>query len=176
MGRLLNLFRFAFWLCFIALTGLALSPAPYLPPLDIFNWLDKAQHAIGYGALMLTAILSYPNISKLHLAALLGLHGCLIEVLQYFSGYRFGDWQDAAADGVGVLLGWVLGTMAQSLLSSKFESMSGLSNQASLQTSTYASTDQAQAKTLEGYQKAGATASSSSRPIATANASSKEKN
>ena len=34
--------------------------------------------------------------------------GVLIEVLQYLSGYRFGDWQDAVADGVGVLLGLVL--------------------------------------------------------------------
>ena len=31
--------------------------------------------------------------------------GVLIEVLQYFSGYRYGDWQDAVADGVGVLVG-----------------------------------------------------------------------
>jgi len=32
----------------------------------------------------------------------------LVEVLQYFTGYRFGDWQDALADGVGVLVGLVL--------------------------------------------------------------------
>jgi VanZ family protein len=39
---------------------------------------------------------------------LLIAHGVLIEVLQYFTGYRFGDWQDAVADGVGVLVGLVL--------------------------------------------------------------------
>ena len=105
MDRLLKLFRALFWLCFIALTGLALSPATYLPPMDIFNWWDKAQHAVGYGTLMVTALFAYPNTSKLRLESFLGLHGCLIELLQYFSGYRFGDWQDAAADGVGVLLG-----------------------------------------------------------------------
>jgi VanZ family protein len=97
--------------------------------LDIFNWWDKAQHAIGYGTLMVTALLAYPNTSKLRLAALLGLHGCLIEVLQSFSGYRFGDWQDATADGVGVLLGWVLVSMVQSLFFSKFEDMRGRSDQ-----------------------------------------------
>jgi VanZ family protein len=32
-------------------------------------------------------------------------HGVLIEVLQYYGGYRFGDWQDAVAAGVGVLVG-----------------------------------------------------------------------
>ena len=128
MGRLLKLFRVVFWSCFITLTGLALSPAPYLPPLDIFNWWDKAQHAIGYGSLMVTALLAYPKTSKLRLAALLGLHGCLIEFLQYLSGYRFGDWQDAAADGVGVLLGLVLGSMVQSLIFSKLEGKSGLTD------------------------------------------------
>lgn len=39
------------------------------------------------------------------MAALLFIHGCLIEVLQYFSGYRYGDWQDALTDGLGVTLG-----------------------------------------------------------------------
>ena len=105
MDRHLKLFRVVFWLCFVGLTGLALSPEPYLLPLDIFNWWDKAQHAIGYGTLMPSALLAYPKVSKLPLAALLCLHGCLIEALQYFSGYRFGDWQDALADGVGVLIG-----------------------------------------------------------------------
>ena len=94
-----------FWFCFVALNTLALTPAPYLPPLDIFNWWDKAQHAIGFGTLAVLAVLAYPQLSKLRIGALLMVLGVLIEVLQYFSGYRFGDWQDAVADGVGVLLG-----------------------------------------------------------------------
>jgi glycopeptide antibiotics resistance protein len=28
-----------------------------------------------------------------------------IEVLQYWGGFRFGDWEDAVADAVGVVLG-----------------------------------------------------------------------
>ena len=67
----------------MALNALALSPAPYLPP-GLFDWWDKAQHAIGFGTLAV-----------------------LIEVLQHLGGYRFGDWQDAVADGVGVLGGLV---------------------------------------------------------------------
>ena len=105
MIRLERAFRTLFWLCFVGLTGLALSPAPYLPPMDIFNWWDKAQHVIGFGSLTMSAQLAYPQTPKWKVAALLCLHGCLIEVLQYFSGYRFGDWQDAAADSVGVALG-----------------------------------------------------------------------
>jgi VanZ family protein len=97
-----------FWLCFVAVNTLALSPAPYLPPLEIFDWWDKAQHAIAFGALAVLAVLAYPGVSKVRIGLLLIAHGVLIEVLQYFTGYRFGDWQDALADGVGVLVGLVL--------------------------------------------------------------------
>ena len=101
--RLEVAFRAIFWLCFVGLTGLALSPGQYLPA--IFNWWDKAQHAIGFGCLTVSALLAYPQAPKWKLALLLCVHGCLIEVLQYFSGYRYGDWQDAVADAVGVALG-----------------------------------------------------------------------
>ena len=165
MDRLLKLFRALFWLCFIALTGLALSPETYLPPMDLFNWWDKAQHAIGYGTLMVTALFAYPNTSKLRLASFLGLHGCLIELLQYFSGYRFGDWQDAAADGVGVLLGWVLGSMVQSLIFSKLEGKSGLTE---LPTP--------QSETTNEHPKDDAAVTSSAGTTASVSSSSKEAN
>jgi len=97
--------KLAFWICFMAINALALSPAPYLPPLEIFNWWDKAQHAIAFGVLAVLAVLAYPEASRLRIALLLIGQGVLIEVLQYYGGYRFGDWQDAVADGVGVLLG-----------------------------------------------------------------------
>jgi VanZ family protein len=100
--------KILFWICFVGLNALALSPAPYLPPLDVFNWWDKAQHAIGFGTLAVLAVLAYPQISKLRIGGWLMVQGVVIEVLQYFSGYRYGDWQDAVADGVGVLLGLVL--------------------------------------------------------------------
>lgn len=99
--------RYLFWTAFMGINILALSPAPYLPPLEIFNWWDKAQHAIGFGTLAVLAVLAYPDVSKLRIGLLLIALGVLIEVLQYFSGYRYGDWQDAVADGVGVLGGLV---------------------------------------------------------------------
>ena len=85
---------------------LALSPAPFLPP-EIFDWWDKAQHAIAFGTLAVLAVLAYPEASRLRIALLLIGQGVLIEVLQYYGGYRFGDWQDAVADGVGVLVGLI---------------------------------------------------------------------
>ena len=54
------------------------------------------------------AVLAYPDVSKLRMGLMLVALGVLIEVLQHLGGYRFGDWQDAVADGVGVLLGLVL--------------------------------------------------------------------
>jgi VanZ family protein len=97
----------AFWVCFVVINALALSPAPYLPPLEIFSWWDKAQHAIAFGTLTVLAVLAYPGVSRFRIGFLLLALGVLIEVLQYFSGYRFGDWQDAVADGVGVLVGLI---------------------------------------------------------------------
>jgi VanZ family protein len=108
MVWLLTMLKALFWLCFVALNALALSPAPYLPPLEIFDWWDKAQHAIGFGTLAVLAVLAYPGVSKLRIGLMLVALGVLIEVLQHFSGYRFGDWQDAVADGVGVVLGLAL--------------------------------------------------------------------
>ena len=103
-----RLVSFLFWLCFIALNALALSPAPYLPTMEIFNWWDKAQHAIGFGTLAVLAALAYPHVSKLRLGVLLCLQGVAIELLQHWGGYRSGDWQDALADAVGVVLGLCL--------------------------------------------------------------------
>jgi VanZ family protein len=105
MMKLSFVLKGVFWLCFVALNTLALMPGPYLPPLEIFNWWDKAQHAIGFGTLAVLAVLAYPEVSKLRIGVLLMVLGVLIEVLQYLGGYRFGDWQDAVADGVGVLVG-----------------------------------------------------------------------
>ena len=105
MIKFSNLRKALFWACFLAINILALSPAPYLPPLEIFNWWDKAQHAIAFAVLAVLAVLAYPEASRLRIALLLIGQGVLIEVLQYYGGYRFGDWQDAVADGVGVLLG-----------------------------------------------------------------------
>jgi VanZ family protein len=108
--------KYVFWICFISVNALALSPAPYLPPLDIFNWWDKAQHAIAFGTLTVLAVLAYPGVAKLRIALGLCLQGVLIEVLQFWSGYRYGDWQDAVADAVGVVLGLLLARVLVSWL------------------------------------------------------------
>ena len=104
MSLLLTPLRLLFWLGLAGLTALARVPAPYIPPLEIFSLWDKAQHALGYGTLTLSALLAYPSAHKLRLAALVLAHGVLIEALQHLLGHRVGEWQDAAADALGVLL------------------------------------------------------------------------
>ena len=111
MNKFHRFLKTLFWMSFVAINILALSPAPYLPPLEIFNWWDKAQHAIAFATLAVMAVLAYPKALKRRIAFLLIVQGVLIEVLQYFSGYRYGDWQDALADGVGVLLGLTLAAL-----------------------------------------------------------------
>ena len=111
MNKFHRFLKVLFWMSFVAINILALSPAPYLPPLEIFNWWDKAQHAIAFGVLAVLAVLAYPEASRLRIALLLIGQGVLIEVLQYYGGYRFGDWQDAVADGVGVLMGLAMARM-----------------------------------------------------------------
>ena len=105
MNKFHRFLKVLFWMSFVTINILALSPAPYLPPLEIFNWWDKAQHAIAFATLAVMAVLAYPEALMRRIAFLLIVQGVLIEVLQFFSGYRYGDWQDALADGVGVLLG-----------------------------------------------------------------------
>ncbi len=42
--------KFLFWTSFVAINILALSPASYLPALEIFKWWDKVQHTIAFYA------------------------------------------------------------------------------------------------------------------------------
>ena len=124
MNKFHYFLKYLFWTSFVVINGLALSPAPYLPPLEIFNWWDKAQHAIAFATLAVLAVLAYPEASKRRIAFLLIVQGVLIEVLQFFSGFRYGDWQDALADGVGVLLG--LGLVAWLMKLEWFKRMSSI--------------------------------------------------
>lgn len=92
-----------FWSCCTGGLVLALLPADMLTA-PVFNWWDKAQHAVGFAILGLLGRVAYPNTRPCKLfAGLLGF-GVAIEVAQYIAGWRFGDPLDAVADGVGLLL------------------------------------------------------------------------
>ncbi len=70
---------------------------------------DKHHHLIAFAALALPTAAFAPRLLWGLLPAL-ALYGVLIEVLQPFVG-RSGDPKDALADGLGVIVGSVLGLM-----------------------------------------------------------------
>ena len=84
---------------------LALHPSPPISGLQ----LDKLNHLAAFFALALLTEYAFPSatVSALKLAPLLGF-GLLIEVLQYWVGYRYFEWLDVAADAAGIVLFWVI--------------------------------------------------------------------
>ena len=94
--------KLAFWACAAAV--LALSLAPTGPELPTTGW-DKGNHFIAFLALVLLGLPAYPRRTTAVLGGLL-LYGGLIEILQSFTTYRFAEWGDWLADGVGVVAGY----------------------------------------------------------------------
>lgn len=92
-----------FWLCLTAVTVLSLLPTGYLPP-PVFSVWDKAQHALGFVVLAILGLLAYPQHAH-YLPILLLVYGGAIELAQAATGWRYGEWMDLLADGVGVLFG-----------------------------------------------------------------------
>jgi VanZ family protein len=80
---------------------LCVIPTVYLPS-GLFDWWDKAQHVLAFFCLSFLGILGYPkSITKISLGLL--MYGGLIEIIQSLTGWRFGEWVDWLADGVGIL-------------------------------------------------------------------------
>lgn len=103
MKKYLRLARFAFWTLVILTTVLSLLPNERIPPSFVF-W-DKAQHALGFLALTLLGLWSYPASVARVLIGLL-LFGAGIEIAQDWSGWRQGDWLDWLADATGICFGY----------------------------------------------------------------------
>ena len=84
---------------------LALHTSPPISGLQ----LDKLNHLAAFFVLALLAEYAFPSatVSALKLAPLLGF-GLLIEVLQYWVGYRYFEWLDVAADGAGIAVFWLV--------------------------------------------------------------------
>jgi len=78
-----------------------------LPDGALFNWWDKAQHALVFAVLMLLGAIAYPSrIFKV--AFSLFFYGAVIELLQALTGWRDGDFYNWYADTTGVALIWLL--------------------------------------------------------------------
>jgi VanZ family protein len=100
--------KLLFWLYLIALLVLSLVPTGQLPE-GISSLWDKAQHALGFALLTVLGARAYPAWPLLKMGAALLVFGGLVELAQAATGWRFGEWADLLADGVGIgfaLLVW----------------------------------------------------------------------
>jgi hypothetical protein len=87
-------------------TVLALLPIEHLQ-LPVFDWWDKAQHALAFVVLTSWALLLWPN-SAMRVALGMLAYGAGLELAQWAVGWRFAEWADLAADAVGVFVAWGL--------------------------------------------------------------------
>ena len=94
--------RFIFWLIMMVMTALFLVPQEFVSS-AIFDWWDKAQHAVVFSVLILIGFIAYPMNFWGAVISLI-VYGVVIEIIQSWTGWRQGDVMDALADMVGVLL------------------------------------------------------------------------
>lgn len=96
--------KWSFWLLVLITLWLSLIPADQVPP--AFHFWDKAQHALGFMGLGFLGLIAYPGRVQAVMFGLV-LLGVGIEVAQWFTGWRNGDWQDWVADCLGMMIGAV---------------------------------------------------------------------
>ncbi|QHE78391.1 VanZ family protein [Hydrogenophaga sp. PBL-H3] len=101
-----RLIRTAFWCSALVLAIASLVPVDLLPQQAASIW-DKGQHAFGFAWLALVGLLAY---GRRPWSVLVGLvvYGGVIELMQAATGWRYGEWLDFLADGIGILIGAVL--------------------------------------------------------------------
>ncbi|HCI14495.1 MAG TPA: VanZ family protein [Gallionellaceae bacterium] len=94
------------WLWVATVVYLSLIPNP--PETVRFPGVDKLQHALAYGLLMLWFCQMYVHRQqRLVVTALLIALGIAVEFMQETTGYRYFEFTDMLANAVGVMLGWV---------------------------------------------------------------------
>lgn len=95
------------WLWVIAVFYLSL--APYPPEPFSFEGVDKLEHAVAYGVLMLWFSQLYARWqTRISLFLSLAGMGIGIEMLQHMSGYRYFEYADMLVNMIGALAGWGL--------------------------------------------------------------------
>jgi len=95
------------WTLIMLVVYLSLTSRP--PDILEFAFSDKLKHMLAYGVLMgwFTQLYSAGRLQRVW-ALTFFLLGVAMEFMQGWSGYRFFDVADMAANSLGVLLGWWL--------------------------------------------------------------------
>jgi VanZ family protein len=105
--RFVRLWRLIGWLLVIGVVYLSLTPSP--PNLELtIPAQDKVGHFIAYTLLAWWFSQVYPWRLQGQLGLLLVSLGILLEILQYFGGYRYFDYADMLANTLGVIGGYLL--------------------------------------------------------------------
>jgi VanZ family protein len=92
----------------LVLAILVISLIPYNGPILPVTISDKALHALAFASLGVWFSAVVPKQREAAMFGLLLAYGALIEVLQYFTGYRSIEWGDFIADIGGLVLAWIL--------------------------------------------------------------------
>lgn len=108
-----RLIRLAFWCSAIVLAIASLVPVDLLPRQAATIW-DKGQHAFGFAWLALLGLLAHHERFWTMLLGLM-VFGGAIELAQAATGWRYGEWLDFAADGIGILIGAAIWLAARGL-------------------------------------------------------------
>ncbi|WP_297728619.1 VanZ family protein, partial [Limnohabitans sp. Rim8] len=95
----------------LGVTVLALLPAEQLT-LPLFSVWDKAQHALAFAALSVLGFMAFKE-RRIIVVLALSSYGILIELAQMGTGWRSGEWSDALADLLGILLVWALARLTR---------------------------------------------------------------
>ena len=114
--------RLGWYLAMVAVTVLALLPIEHLQ-MPVFDWWDKAQHALAFVVLTSWALMLWPH-AAMRVALSMLAYGAGLEVAQWAVGWRFAEWTDLAADAVGVFVAWGLVGWLRSQKSMGLESRS----------------------------------------------------
>lgn len=102
-GRRLELAKL--WYSLAALMLLVVAVASLLPAPDV-GVSDKLSHVITYLVLAgWFSLLAANRVALCWAAVSLLIYGMLMELLQGTTGYRYAEWGDVLANGVGVVVG-----------------------------------------------------------------------
>ena len=103
--RLARLWHGIGWALVLAVIVLSLAPEP---PVTGIGGSDKLGHALSYGVLITWFAQLYPRAMYGRLALAFVAMGLILESLQALMPPRTFDPLDMAANGSGVVLGWII--------------------------------------------------------------------
>lgn len=104
MSISVTVYRVVFWSLLTVVAIVSLIAIPASQP-QLFIWQDKLYHGLAYGTLFALLVKAYGARYRLwHLAVSLALFGLVVEIAQFFTGYRQLEVWDFIANSLGIFL------------------------------------------------------------------------